>query len=146
MVVLAGVAVAVRKDSPAVDNGLESGTPDVSQLYMFPSTAGVDITEWGKMLVNGNSNIEVMNAHGLVPSESYALIGFFGRGALEPCQFLGTETSNNGGNLHIAGAYNGYLCKSILVRTSDLQEDCFAPLYPNPVLVSAYSGSVSGCD
>jgi len=95
---------------------------DVRHLYLYEKTPAdwsiVDGGAWGKMMYSSNF---VFNGHGLVAGTGYTLVRY--KGTIWPTvECLTSGTSNNGGNINLAGGIGSYGDKVWLVLSSDV--DC----------------------
>ena len=117
-----GMAIA-KKDGQA-------GKSDVSHLYLYEKDANWDIVPdgaWGKMMFKDDKF--VFNGHGLVAGVDYTLVRVEDPWP-QSITCLGSDTANDGGNVHIAGDWEEGGPKTWLVKSSDT--DCTKMIGWNP--------------
>ena len=115
MIIIAMVAVmlisivpvfAAKPTSPAANNGLEKGKND--HLYLYekdPETWEiVEDAAWGKININVKNGKFVFNAHKLEPETDYVLICYQDPWPGTDSLLLGSDTSDEQGNVHIQGS------------------------------------------
>lgn len=111
-------ALAKNPKSPADYNGLNKKNKNAKkQLYLYEkikvegSWEIVENGAWGKMTYDLSEDelSYVFNGHGLNKGEKYTLIYYPDPWPGNNLRCLGVETSNNGGNVHIAGTNTGDL-------------------------------------
>jgi len=96
---------AVKPAGPSSTNGLEKGKND--HLYLYekdPETWEIiEDPAWAKMNINPKKGKFVCNAHGLTPEEEYALICYQDDWPGTDSLWLGSDTADEEGNVHIKG-------------------------------------------
>ena len=132
LLLLMSIAVMAGKpNGPAAYNGLNKGNSDVMHLELYEKDINWDAVvggAWGKMVYSEDSF--VFNGHGLVAGTDYTLINYdeaWSSGQV--C--LAAGTSNNGGNINLAGDTVG-TGKIWLVLSSDVNCDAGAMIAWNP--------------
>jgi hypothetical protein len=108
-----------------------AGKSDMAHLYLYEKNPAdwtiVDGGAWGKL--NYGTDNFVFDGHGLVAGTEYELVRVSDPWP-QGITCLGTDTANNGGNVHIAGAWQAGGYKTWLVLKSDT--DCATMIAWNP--------------
>jgi len=117
-------------------------SPKTSHLYLYekdPATWEIVDGAWGKVMYKDDSF--VFNGHNLMVNTEYTLVSYCGWPNVE---ILGTATTNNGGNVNLAGSMitcvsdaedeEGHNVKIWLVESSDLTGNAFNSWSPEEYL------------
>ncbi len=141
----ASVVMAAKGDNPANDKEEGVGEANVAFLYLYEKDVDWGIVwdgAWGKMKFNLECNTFdfLFNGHGLEANTDYSLIYYPEPQTTWPwpVTVLASGTSNNGGNIHLAGSYdfNANLrnAKIWLVLTDDIENGSLSGWNPGEYL------------
>jgi len=123
LMVMTTAAIAAKPNGPSAYNGLNKGNSDVKHLELYekdPTTwEAIDGGARGRMTFDSDSF--VFNGHGLEAGMDYTLIRYQDPWSGSPV-CLASGTTNNGGNINLAGAMQDGGPKVWLVFSADV--DC----------------------
>lgn len=105
--ILGAMAIPVLAKGPSAP----AGNSNIGHLYLYEKNPAnwmvVDKGAWGKMQYNlsGPTFDYVFNGHGLLPNTDYSLIYYADPWpGNNPGALIASGTSNDGGNIHLAGS------------------------------------------
>ena len=153
----ASSVMAAKGDNPANDKEEGVGEANVAFLYLYEKDADWEIVwdgAWGKMKFNLYCNTFdfLFNGHGLEANTDYSLIYYPEPQTTWPwpVTVLAGGTSNDGGNIHLAGSYdfNADLenAKIWLVLTDDIVDGSISGWNPSEYLFEHDLISYDHCD